>query len=385
MKIVFLSNYYNRHQHPLSQALFRLCGGEYTFIATSEMREERRAMGYELDAYPDYVLRYYENEETAARCRKLILDADVLLVGSAPENLLKERCRANKLILRYAERPLRRGKEPFKYLPRLVRWHLRNPQHRPYYLLCAGAYTFSDYRRFFLYKDRAFRWGYFPGVAEEQNEDALFSNKQKNKLLFCARLLPLKHPEHALETARRLKERGIEFTLDFLGDGEMRDVLEEEIARLNLSDCVHLCGNLKQEDVVEKMKEAGVFLLCSDAREGWGAVVNEAMGAGCAVVASDAAGSVPYLIYDRENGIRYPSGNTDALTDEVADLLTHPEKQEVYGRAARKTVTGLWSAEVAAVRLIALCEALLNEPARAHTLFADGPLSPAPLYKEKTF
>jgi glycosyltransferase involved in cell wall biosynthesis len=45
-----------------------------------------------------------------------------------------------------------------------------------------------------------------------------------------------------------------------------------------------------------------VFIFTSDRNEGWGAVLNEAMGSGCAVVAADLIGSVPYLIEHKKMG-----------------------------------------------------------------------------------
>ena len=42
MKIVFISNYFNHHQKPLSDALFGMIGEGYSFISTSTMSEERK-------------------------------------------------------------------------------------------------------------------------------------------------------------------------------------------------------------------------------------------------------------------------------------------------------------------------------------------------------
>ena len=45
MKLVFVSNYFNHHQQPLAEAINRINGGDFYFIATTTMRQERRAMG----------------------------------------------------------------------------------------------------------------------------------------------------------------------------------------------------------------------------------------------------------------------------------------------------------------------------------------------------
>ena len=112
MKLIFLSNYYNHHQSALSAALYRATGGEYFFVATEKMPEEQRNLGYGRETVPDYVLYTYRSEEENARCQQLINDADVVIIGSAPEYLLRERIKAGKLVFRYSERPLKRGFEP---------------------------------------------------------------------------------------------------------------------------------------------------------------------------------------------------------------------------------------------------------------------------------
>jgi glycosyltransferase involved in cell wall biosynthesis len=56
------------------------------------------------------------------------------------------------------------------------------------------------------------------------------------------------------------------------------------------------------EAVRDHMEAADIFLFTSDFNEGWGAVLNESMNSACAVVASHAIGSVPFLLKDGENG-----------------------------------------------------------------------------------
>jgi glycosyltransferase involved in cell wall biosynthesis len=130
------------------------------------------------------------------------------------------------------------------------------------------------------------------------------------------------------------------------------------------------------EKVREHMERAGIYLFTSDRKEGWGAVLNEAMNSGCAVVAADQAGSTPYLINHHKNGLIYPSCNVDALYESVKYLLTHPEEQDRLGRSAYEKITTQWNAEVAAERLVALAEAIIKGETNPD-LFTDGPCSRA--------
>ena len=67
MKIVFVSNYFNHHQKALSDAFFNYTNGNYFFIQTSPMSEERIKLGYKEECLPNYVLVSYD-DCTKERC-----------------------------------------------------------------------------------------------------------------------------------------------------------------------------------------------------------------------------------------------------------------------------------------------------------------------------
>ena len=378
MKILFLSNYFNHHQAPLCDALHTLTGGKFCFVETASMPREQRELGY--PRLERAYLLSWENER--GRVLEEVGNADVVIAGEAPQRLVRRRLLTGKLTFRYSERPLREGLEVWKILPRLLRWHWWNPLWADLYLLSTGAYTAGDYAKFGLFRGKSFRWGYFPEV-KKQNRETLFSQKEPTQILWCGRLLELKHPEQALEAAARLYREGYRFMLTFLGSGEQEHLLKDRVKQENMEHCVRFPGAVPQEKVAEYMEKAGIFLFTSDKGEGWGAVLNEAMACGCAVAASLGPGSVPYLIKDGENGLVYPENNVEALTKKLRFLLENPEKQAVFGEKAMETVGSLWSPEEAARRLIRLSEALLRGE-NGRNLYAEGPCSfEEPRKKEK--
>ena len=162
--------------------------------------------------------------------------------------------------------------------------------------------------------------------------------------------------------------------MSIIGNGEMNAQLEKMITDNNLSDCVEMLGAMPPEKVREHMERADIFLFTSDFHEGWGAVMNESMNSGCAVVASHAVGSVPFLIQDGVNGIVYKNGNQRDLNRAVKELLDNPEKRRKMGCAAYQTMTEQWNGETAARRFLTLCDALKNG---GNTPYDDGPCSKA--------
>jgi len=127
------------------------------------------------------------------------------------------------------------------------------------------------------------------------------------------------------------------------------------------------------------MLSAHIYVLPSNFEEGWGAVINEAMDAGCCVVSSDGAGAAPWLIHHGETGFLYPSGNFSALADILEELLADPGQCGAIGRKAWEHIHAQWSPEAAAERLIALCRGLLG--ASPMPDYPSGPCSRAEIIK----
>lgn len=357
MDVIFIANYYNHHQKALCSALAKRCS--FHFVETESMTDDRVAMGWGEKVIPDYVVPAADVYADREGWIQKIAQADVVIFGHAPEYYIRERKKLRKPVFRYTERQLKVTPSCKDFLIMTAKFHVKNLPWYPHYLLCAGAYTYRDFRKFHLFKNRGYAWGYFPEM-KEYALDTLMENKRPNKLLWVGRFLPWKHPEHALQTAKRLKDAGYSFTLEFAGTGQMEDELYQMAASMDILDVVSFRGAFTPEQVRSAMEETGIFLFTSDRFEGWGAVLNESMNSGCAVVASHAIGSVPYLLKDGENGCIYPSGDVDALYEKVKTLLDDSDERRRLGRAAYETITTMWNAEMATERFLQLAQRVLD-------------------------
>lgn len=354
MEAVFLSNFYNHHQMPLSRSLHQMLGDEYLFIATTPMDSERREMGYQEFEEP-FLHQFMDCPEV---CMEQVNLADVVIFGSAPGKLIQDRLKAGKLVFQYSERIFKK-KPPFYEIPvRAIKYYLEKGRYSNMYLLCASAFTAADYATTHTFPKRAYKWGYFPETKHYQTAE-LFAQKDKQKIHWVGRFLDWKHPDDVLQVAKRLKEDGYSFSVDIAGTGEMETQLKSMAEAMGLNDYVTFLGPIPSNRVRELMERAGIYMFTSDRYEGWGAVLNESMNSGCAVVASHAIGAVPYLMKHQQNGLIYHSGVVAELYERVKYLLDNPGEQERLGCAAYETITCLWNAEVAAQRLITLSEHLL--------------------------
>lgn len=396
MRAAFVSNYINHHQIPFCNEMNRLLNGEFTFVQTEPMEAERVEMGWHEGDRPFYVRCWYEEPEY---CRRLLLECDVVLFGGTDdESFIQERLRSGKLVIRLSERLYRTGQWKAVSPRGLKKKYLDHTRYRnkQVYLLCSGAYVPSDFHIVRAYPGKMYCWGYFPETCS-YNLDQLFAGKgwettsgeKVPYLLWAARMIRLKHPELALETAGYLKERSLPFHLDMLGDGEMRQEMEELCRSLGLEEQVRFLGFQPPEQVRRHMEKADIFLFTSDRHEGWGAVANEAMNSGCALVADHMIGAVPYLVTNGVNGLVYRDGRRQDLFEQVHKLVENRELCQRLGHNAYNTITGVWNAENAATRLLQLMEGLLAGGIPKTSASLDGcfrgtlaPCVPAPILTE---
>lgn len=382
MKIAFVSNLFNHHQKFLSDALFEMTDCQYRFVATMAQTDELKNLGYQQYSSVPYIINAFEQEEREAALN-WIAKSDVVISGSAPKAFTMGCDRKANLHFAYSERPLKARCSPLKYIPRLIKWRVLDATSKDTYLLCASAFTSADYAKFGMYRHKTYKWGYFPET-KHYKMNALYEQKDKQKILWVGRFLDWKHPDDVLRVAKRLKEDGYRFSMDIAGTGEMEAQLKSMAEVMGINDCVTFLGPVPSDRVRELMEKAGIYLFTSDRYEGWGAVLNEAMNSGCAVVASHAIGSVPFLLKDGENGFIYRNGDINDLYQKIKYLLDNPGEQERLGKVAYETIVGEWNAEVAAERLINLSEHLLAGE-KYPDLYPTGPCSRAEIIKDDWF
>jgi glycosyltransferase involved in cell wall biosynthesis len=357
---------------------------EFHFIQAMPMEEKRIKMGWAVNPKDyRYVSLFYEDEKY---CENLILNSDVVIFGwteGITEKLEKKRLSSDKLSFRVSERIYRGNR--IKWLsPRgLMKKYDEHVRYRkkPVYLLCAGAYVSADFKLIHAYPGKMLKWGYFPNVRDKSYRVSETDNKVR--LCWAGRFIKLKHPEFAVEISKELKKLGYEFELKMIGDGYMREELEKSVSDAGLSDRVTFYGNLKPEEVTGHMKDSDIFLFTSNYLEGWGAVVNEAMQCGCAVVASGEAGAVPFLIKDGENGLWYKNGDYSDFKEKVLSLFREKYKILQFAKNGYDTINKTWNAKKASMEFVRFCREYIDGvgPFPAD----DGPMSKAEIIKPESF
>jgi len=156
------------------------------------------------------------------------------------------------------------------------------------------------------------------------------------RLAFIGRFIALKAIDVTLQAVADAHGRGVDISLDLLGDGPERAGLEALAARLGLSDRVTFHGFQPQERCAEVLSRSDALVLNS-LRECGGAVVLEAMAMGLPVVASAWGGPMDYL--DADCGILVHPCPRESFAGRLADafvtLAADPLLRQRMGEAGR--------------------------------------------------
>lgn len=131
-------------------------------------------------------------------------------------------------------------------------------------------------------------------VREKANEDVPMGEYD---VIFLGRLTPQKKPLYFLNLIYKIKIQKPDLKVCMIGDGELREEVEQTICKLGLKGCIRLLGFQKNP---YKYVKKGKVLLMPSAWEGFGLAAVESMALGKPVVCSG-VGGLKAIVND-ENG-----------------------------------------------------------------------------------
>jgi glycosyltransferase involved in cell wall biosynthesis len=175
------------------------------------------------------------------------------------------------------------------------------------------------------------------------------------------RLAEVKQPEAALQVFALLAARYERLHLVFVGDGDLRGMLERRIGALapDLARRAHMVGALPEMAPVLGDLDA---VLLSSRTEGLPIALVEAAAAGLPAVARDVGGVSEIVAHERTG---FLGKETDELAFFLAQLLDDPALGPAMGKRARVRVASRHSAAALAGRLEQLYRVVVEERACA--------------------
>jgi teichuronic acid biosynthesis glycosyltransferase TuaC len=154
----------------------------------------------------------------------------------------------------------------------------------------------------------------------------------KQIIVFVGYLYPVKGVSSLLTAMTLLNSPDTHLVL--VGDGFLRQTLEQQVRETHLQDRVHFVGEQPHDRIPLWMNCADVFCLPS-LNEGWPTVLFEALACGKPVVATN-VGGIPEAINDARYGILVEPGQPHALAQALQNaLVTNWKPAELVAYACR--------------------------------------------------
>ena len=181
-------------------------------------------------------------------------------------------------------------------------------------------------------------------IKAHTNSDVLASFKKENGInstkivLFIGRLLPDKKPDILIHAMKTVVAKISDAHAVIIGDGPMRNAIEELIAKLCLSNSVTLTGAIHNEEIIAK------YLLCSRAMimpAGAGLAIQHAFSYSVPVIIGDdmlSHGPEAELVVNEKTGLYCPDGNDEFFAAAIYKILTDDELHNRLSENAYKVI-----------------------------------------------
>jgi len=149
-----------------------------------------------------------------------------------------------------------------------------------------------------------------------------------------------------------------EITVEFGGDRDV-EMLRTRVASLGLTDRVRILGWVMDDQKLDTLRRAHVFVLPSYA-EGLPMAMLEAMAAGLPLITTP-VGGIPEVVRDGENGILIEPGDVEALAGSILALLGDEGLRERMATANVEVIRREHDARAVAAKLCLWYDEIMGE------------------------
>lgn len=176
-------------------------------------------------------------------------------------------------------------------------------------------------------------------------------------ILFCGQMIQRKGVDLLLQAFDRLIEAGVNARLLLVGrEAELPEMMRSLSSKTQQH--IEYAGFHDPEYLPQFFEQADLFVLPSR-YDGWGVVVNQALGAGLPIICSDAVGAAFDLVEPGVNGVIVPAGDASKLHEALAFYTQHPEAIQQASEASRRKAA-TWKPQVGAQHWCKVLEKLAD-------------------------
>lgn len=242
-----------------------------------------------------------------------------------------------------------------------VRRRLQAPLATARAIAAIGSRAVTAYEKLFPGK-AIFNIPYFCDLApyQEARRTRPAARGDAVDILFSGQLIARKGCDILVEAFAKVASKYAHARLVMLGGGPERRVLEGMVPDA-LRDRVIFLGHREPHEIPEIFAAADVFCLPSR-HDGWGVVVNEAIGAGLPIVVSDAVGAGHDLVRDGVNGYLTRAGDHEQLAEMLDRLVGDATLRTRLGMESQAMARN-WGLDEGVSRWLSAAESVLAQDA----------------------
>ncbi|MET1254659.1 glycosyltransferase family 4 protein [Aliikangiella maris] len=173
-----------------------------------------------------------------------------------------------------------------------------------------------------------------------------FNNKmrfaERQNVIFVGRLVEKKGLPILLRAVAILKQKEISLKYTIVGDGPLKQDLLAQVQQLKIEDYVKFVGSKSHQQLPELLTQHQILVMPSVVsqggdQEGLGLVAIEAMGCGCAVIASDLP-AIRDVVQDGYNGLMFTVGDAHMLANKIEFLMENSKELLRLSKNGRESV-----------------------------------------------
>ncbi|MEL6929740.1 MAG: glycosyltransferase family 4 protein [Cyanobacteria bacterium J06600_6] len=211
------------------------------------------------------------------------------------------------------------------------RWKLATLHESSAPIWGVGIWGLEQYRREFTISRNYFDLPYFSNLARFAKGDRNI-DKDKRVFLYSGALIERKGVDLLASAFLELAKQFDNIELHFVGDGELRPLLERQLQFY--SERVKFHGFQPWDKLPHYYQQAN-FLCVPSRYDGWGMVVPEGLAAGLPVISTDMTGAAIELIRDSHNGWLIDADSLESLKEAMLQAIKlTPEELANYSLAA---------------------------------------------------
>lgn len=179
----------------------------------------------------------------------------------------------------------------------------------------------------------------------KENKNGKLSTLCNNQIISVGRLEEVKDFYTLILVFSVIVKKYPNYILKIIGEGSMREKLEEQIKKCNLQKNVILTGRRTENEINNELIKSDVFVLTSKS-ESFSLVLCEAMNFGVPCIAFDVDVGPREIIQDGKNGFLIENRNVDLMIERLDELLYNISLRRFLGSNSYNVAKNYYSENI---------------------------------------